>query len=68
MLPTSIAGALDALDSDPLYRTQFGDPFIDYYVMMKRAELGRHDAAVAGSDDPDQASADWQMREYFEFY
>jgi glutamine synthetase len=68
MLPTSIADALDALDSDPLYRAQFGDPFIDYYLMMKRAELARHDAAVAGSDDPDQASADWQMREYFEFY
>lgn len=68
MLPASLDVSLDALDRDPLYRTQFGDPFVDYYLMMKRSELGRHDDAVAGTDDPDQASADWQMREYFEFY
>jgi glutamine synthetase len=68
MLPTSLGDALDALDRDPLYRTQFGDPFVDYYLMMKRSEIGRHEAAVAGADDPDQASADWQLREYFEFY
>jgi glutamine synthetase len=68
MLPTSLGAALDALDRDPLYRAQFGDPFIDYYLMMKRFEVGRHDQALEGADDPDQASADWQMREYFEFY
>jgi glutamine synthetase len=68
MLPTSLGDALDALERDPLYRSQFGDPFLDYYLMMKRFELGRHDQAVAGTDDPDQASADWQMREYLEFY
>lgn len=68
LLPTSLGSALDALTSDRLYRTQFGDPFIDYYLMMKRFEIGRHDEAVAADDHPDQASAAWQMREYFEFY
>jgi glutamine synthetase len=68
MLPTSLGAALDALESDPLYRSQFGDPFVDYYLMMKRFELGRHDEAVAAGDDPEEASAAWQMREYFEFY
>ena len=68
MMPTSLGTALDALDRDPLYRGRFGDPFVDYYLMMKRFELGRHDEAVSGAEDPDQASADWQMREYFEFY
>jgi glutamine synthetase len=69
MLPAALGVALDALDADPLYRSQFGDAFVDYYLMMKRFELGRHDQAVAGDGDhPEEASAAWQMREYFEFY
>lgn len=67
MLPTTLGAALDAFERDPLYRAQFGDPFADYWLMMKRAELARHDDALAGGNSPD-ASADWQMREYFEFY
>jgi glutamine synthetase len=68
MLPTSIDEALDALDTNTVYREQFGTEFVDYYLMMKRAESARHRAAVEAADDPDAASAAWQMREYFEFY
>lgn len=68
LLPTSLGSALDALSSDSLYRKQFGDPFVDYYLMMKRFEIARHDEFVAGEDHPEDASAAWQMREYFEFY
>jgi glutamine synthetase len=67
-LPTSLDEALDALDKDRHYREQFGDGFIDYYLMMKRAESARHRTAVEAADDPDAASDAWQMREYFEFF
>jgi glutamine synthetase len=67
-LPTSLNEALNALDKDTLYREHFGSEFVDYYLMMKRAEVGRHRTACEAADDPDKASAAWQMREYFEFY
>ncbi len=68
MLPTTIDDALDALEQDSLFRDQFSTEFVDYYVMMKRSESARHRAACEAADDPDAASAAWQMREYFEFY
>ena len=39
--------------------------------MMKRAELGRLDAAltgVVGDEAREAATVDWEMREYFEFF
>ncbi len=43
--------------------------FVDYYLMMKRAESAPARAPRSTPrDDPDAASAAWQMREYFEFY
>lgn len=68
LLPTSLADALDALSADQMYRTQFGDGFVDYWLMMKRAELARYDTARSEAEDPDAAGDAWQMREYFEFY
>jgi glutamine synthetase len=67
-LPTTLDEALDALDKNTVYREQFGTEFVDYYLMMKRAEASRHRTACEAADDPDDASAAWQMREYFEFY
>ncbi|HEY2272318.1 MAG TPA: glutamine synthetase family protein [Jatrophihabitantaceae bacterium] len=67
-LPTTLDAALDALEKDAVYREAFGTEFIDYYLMMKRAESNRHRAACEAADDADAASAEWQMREYFEFY
>ncbi len=83
-LPASIGEAIDALDSNKLYRRQFGDPFVDYFLMMKRSELARHDAAVAEATsisvshafegpiaettDADTAGKTWEMNEYFEFF
>jgi len=67
-LPTSLDEALDALDKDTVYREQFGTQFVDYYLMMKRAETNRHRTACEAADEPEAASAAWQMREYFEFY
>jgi len=69
-LPTSLAVALKALDSDAFYRAAFGDTLVDYLVMMKRAELTRYEAALADAESghsPDEVT-DWEMREYFEFF
>jgi glutamine synthetase len=69
MLPASLADALGALGKDDFFRSAFGDPIIDYLLQMKRAELGRYEAAVAESPPPaGQDVSDWEMREYFEFY
>jgi glutamine synthetase len=67
-LPAGLGDALDALDADPLYRERFGAGFVDYYLMMKRSEVARYEAALVDADDKDAAAAAWQMREYFEFY
>jgi glutamine synthetase len=65
-LPQSLAEAVDELERSVFYRAQFGDPLVDHFVMMKRAELRRYDEAAA--DDPDGGRSAWEMREYFEFY
>ena len=70
LLPTSLATAVKALERDSFYRSAFGDTLVDYLVMMKRAETGRYEAALAAAGAADSADevSDWEMREYFEFY
>ena len=69
MLPTSLSGAVAALAQDGFFRKAFGDTLVDYLLQMKRAELARHDAAVAENPPPEgQDVTDWEMHEYFEFY
>ncbi len=34
--------ALDALEKETLFRARLGEVFIDYYVKLKRNELGRY--------------------------
>jgi glutamine synthetase len=68
MLPTSLSGAVKALEGDSFYRTAFSDTFVDYLVMMKRAEIARYEAALAASGSTDDEVTDWEMREYFEFF
>jgi glutamine synthetase len=67
-LPTTLLDAISELDKDPLYREQFGPEVVDSYLLMKRAEYARFESARDTSDDPDTAAAQWQQREYFEFY
>ena len=68
-LPSSLGAAIGALESDTMFRRAFGDAFVDFYLMMKRAENARYEAAVAGSP-PAEGSvvSEWEMREYFEVY
>ena len=69
MLPTSLSGAVAALAQDGFFRKAFGDTLVDYLLQMKRAELARHDAAVAENPPLEgQDVTDWEMHEYFEFY
>jgi len=58
MLPTSLEAALVLLDSDAGLRAGFGDAFIDYVLMIKRAEVARFNLDVT----------EWEQREYFDLF
>jgi glutamine synthetase len=58
MLPTSLWEAAEYLEKDGFFRKEFGDPFVDFILMVKKSEIGRFLSEVT----------DWEMREYFEFY
>jgi glutamine synthetase len=62
-LPKNLMEALDALAASRCLRSGFGDEFVDYFISIKRAEIGR--AGAKPTDPPDQVSA-WEHREYFD--
>ena len=70
MLPKSLAEALDALDKEPLFRRELGDTFINYFIKLKRTEVGRYQHWLeesrpsAQSDEP----TTWEQNEYFDFF
>ena len=57
-LPASLMEAVDALDGSTTLRAALGDVFVDYFLTLKRAEIGRFLAHVT----------DWEHQEYFEMY
>jgi glutamine synthetase len=70
LLPTSLVEALDRLDASPLYRTELGDLFVDYFLKLKRNEAGRftrwlEENKMSGSGDETTA---WEQNEYFDFF
>lgn len=68
-LPTSLGEAIAALEGDSMFRRAFGDAFVDYYLMMKRAEWARYQEAVGDNPPPEGGVvSEWEMREYFEVY
>ncbi|MPZ55599.1 MAG: glutamine synthetase [Rhizobiales bacterium] len=70
MLPASLTQALDGLEAEPLFRRDFGDVFIDYYVQLKRTEASRYLCSLKGSDAPAQGDepSEWEQNEYFDFF
>jgi len=58
LLPTNLGAALEALDRGTILKAAFGSEFIDYYGMIKRAELRRYETTVT----------DWETREYLDIY
>jgi glutamine synthetase len=57
-LPTSLMEAMTALKNDTLFREAFGDPFVDYMILVKESEVKRFLDHVT----------DWEQREYFEVF
>ncbi|MBO6835955.1 MAG: glutamine synthetase [Alphaproteobacteria bacterium] len=58
LLPRTILQAIDAFAASDFYRRTFGDAFVDYLTVIKKAEVSRFFAEVT----------DWEQREYFEIY
>ena len=57
-MPNSLMQAVEALDQSGVLRAGLGDQFVDYFLHIKRAEIGRFLAHVT----------DWEHGEYFEMY
>jgi glutamine synthetase len=55
MLPRSLMEAIAALRDNACFREAFDDRFIDYFIRLKEAEIGRFLSDVT----------DWEQREYF---
>ena len=58
MLPQTLIEAVTELDRDAFFRAALGDRFVDYVIMIKRAEIARFFGEVT----------DWEHREYFEVF
>jgi len=58
LLPKTLEEALAALAEDRCFGEAFGQGFIDYYLVIKRAELARYHAEVT----------EWEQKEYFDLY
>ncbi len=58
MLPRSLMEAVGSLETDALFREEFGDTFVDYMTGLKNFEIGRFLSHVT----------DWEQREYFEVF
>ena len=55
-MPRSLMEAVEALDGSAVLRAGFGDRFVDHFLHIKRAEIGRFLAHVT----------DWEHGEYFD--
>ncbi len=71
LLPKTLDDALAALEGSSLFREQFGETFIHYFLAFKRTELGRFETwkrehGVAGhpADEP----TEWEQNEYFDYF
>src|ERR1700677_1248525 len=69
LLPKSLPEALDALETEPLFRRALGDSFVDYFIKLKGSENLRYaqwlkESATAPSDEP----SEWEHNEYFDFF
>ncbi|HLK87058.1 MAG TPA: glutamine synthetase family protein [Candidatus Binataceae bacterium] len=58
MLPRSLTEAVAALRRDECLRAGFGSAFIDYYSLIKEAEVARFEREIT----------EWEQREYLEIF
>jgi glutamine synthetase len=70
MLPKSLGEALSLLEDEQLFRTELGSLFIDYYLSIKRTELGRFEAYLKEHelDHVGEKITEWEQNEYFDFF
>ena len=70
LLPTNLGDALEALGNSTLFREQFGDIYINYFIALKQAELARYTAYIAdnNADDGSNGVSQWEQDEYFDFF
>jgi glutamine synthetase len=70
MLPKSLPEALDALEQEPLFRREFGEVFIDYFLRLKRTEAGRYlrSLELPGGQPHGDEPSEWEQNEYFDFF
>ena len=68
LLPTSLGEALDALEKSALYRRQFGEVFINYFLRLKRSELNRYLTWKQDHPTDDGQPTAWEQNEYFDFF
>ena len=68
LLPASLGQALDALEKSELFRRQFGDVFVDYYLKLKRSELGRYRKWLDENRAAETEPTEWEQNEYFDFF
>jgi glutamine synthetase len=69
-LPKGLSQALDALEHEPLFRRELGEVFINYFLRLKRNELGRFETWLKQQhllDEGDEPTA-WEQNEYFDFF
>jgi glutamine synthetase len=71
LLPKTLPEALAALEASPLFREQFGETFVTYFLAFKRTELGRfekwkseHGVSWDAAGEP----TEWEQNEYFDFF
>jgi glutamine synthetase len=65
-LPETFADALDALEGDDALRTQLSQELINVFMVLKRDEIARYEAAVP--DPSTREVTDWEIREYVACY
>lgn len=70
MLPKRLSLALDLAQQEPLFREQFGAFFMDYYVPLKRTEVGRFETFLTenGLADDGETTTAWEHDEYFDAF
>ena len=66
ILPETFSEALDALEKDDALRTKMSQELINVFMVLKRDEIARYEAAV---DDPNTREVtDWEITEYAASY
>ena len=70
MLPGSLGAALHLMEESTLFARQIGMTFRDYYLRLKRTELGRYESSVQQQslDPASPEITEWEHNEYFDFF